>query len=87
MSFSSREILLWEALLTGLLLVVGLMVVANLPELRRYRADPSYVTRRSRAPPSQSPQQSVNSVTPAVTHGAKKSEALFSNLRKVYANR
>ena len=36
MSFSSRENLIWEALLTGLLLVVGFIVVANLPELRRY---------------------------------------------------
>jgi hypothetical protein len=36
MSFSSRESLIWEALLTGLLLVVGFMIVANLPELRRY---------------------------------------------------
>ena len=36
MSFSSRENLIWEALLTGVLLVVGFMVVANLPELRRY---------------------------------------------------
>jgi hypothetical protein len=36
MSFSSRESLVWEALLTGLLLVVGFIIVANLPELRRY---------------------------------------------------
>jgi uncharacterized protein DUF6893 len=36
MSFSSRESLIWEALLTGLLLVVGFIIVANLPELRRY---------------------------------------------------
>ena len=36
MSFSSRENLIWEALLTGLLLVVGFIIVANLPELRRY---------------------------------------------------
>jgi hypothetical protein len=36
MSFSSRERLIWEALLTGLLLVVGFIIVANLPELRRY---------------------------------------------------
>ena len=35
MSFS-RENLIWEALLTGLLLVVGFIIVANLPELRRY---------------------------------------------------
>jgi hypothetical protein len=31
-----RENLIWEALLTGLLLVVGFIIVANLPELRRY---------------------------------------------------
>ena len=36
MSFSSRESHIWEALLTGLLLVVGFMIVAKLPELRRY---------------------------------------------------
>ena len=36
MSFSSRGNLIWEALLTGLVLVVGFIVVANLPELRRY---------------------------------------------------
>ena len=36
MSFSSRENLIWEALLTGLLLLVGFIIVANLPELRRY---------------------------------------------------
>jgi hypothetical protein len=36
MSFSSRENIIWEALLAGVLLVVGFMVVANLPELRRY---------------------------------------------------
>jgi hypothetical protein len=35
MSFS-RENLIWESLLTGLLLVVGFIIVANLPELRRY---------------------------------------------------
>jgi hypothetical protein len=35
MSFS-RENLICEALLTGLLLVVGFIIVANLPELRRY---------------------------------------------------
>ena len=31
-----RENLIWEALVTGLLLVVGFIIVANLPELRRY---------------------------------------------------
>jgi hypothetical protein len=36
MSFTSRENLIWEALLGGLLLIAGFMILANLPELRRY---------------------------------------------------
>jgi hypothetical protein len=36
MSLTSRENLIWEALLAGLVLAVGFMIVANLPELRRY---------------------------------------------------
>ena len=36
MSFSSRENIIWESLLTGVLLIAGFMILANVPELRRY---------------------------------------------------